>query len=89
MCCIPCVELEQKASGKFERISWDEALDEITSRFQQTIADYGAEAIMPCSYLGHEGLLNGLTVGDAFFNRSRGQPLPSVLCVSPVPALLI
>jgi len=46
-------------------MSWDAALDESADRFQQIIADYGVEAIMPCSYLGHEGLLNGLTVGDA------------------------
>jgi anaerobic selenocysteine-containing dehydrogenase len=58
-----------KGSGQFERISWDAALDEIANRFKEIIAQYGAEAILPCSYLGHEGLLNGLTVGDAFFNR--------------------
>jgi len=55
-----------KGSGQFERISWDTALDEITTRFQETIAKYGSEAIMPCSYLGHEGLLNGLGMGMLF-----------------------
>jgi len=58
-----------KGSGRFERISWDDALDEIASRFRSTIAERGPEAIMPVSYLGTEGILNGLNVGDPFFNK--------------------
>lgn len=78
----PMRRVGAKGSGKFERISWDEALNEITKRFQQTIAEYGAEAIMPCSYLGHEGLLNGLTVGDAFFNRLGATVTERTMCIS-------
>jgi anaerobic selenocysteine-containing dehydrogenase len=56
-----------KGSGRFERISWDDALDEIATRFRSISAEYGPEAIMPVSYLGTQGILNGLNVGDAFF----------------------
>ncbi|MGY1694876.1 molybdopterin-dependent oxidoreductase [Geodermatophilus sp. SYSU D00814] len=58
-----------KGSGRFERISWDEALDEIAGRFTEIVETSGAEAIMPVSYLGTQGILNGLNVGDPFFNR--------------------
>jgi anaerobic selenocysteine-containing dehydrogenase len=58
-----------KGSGAFERISWDDALDEIAGRFRDAIATHGAESIMPVSYLGTEGILNGLNVGDPFFNK--------------------
>ena len=58
-----------KGSGRFERVSWDEALDEIAGRFRASIAEHGAESIMPVSYLGTEGILNGLNVGDPFFNK--------------------
>jgi anaerobic selenocysteine-containing dehydrogenase len=58
-----------KGSGRFERISWDDALDAIVARFRATIAEHGAESIMPVSYLGTEGVLNGLNVGDPFFNK--------------------
>lgn len=78
----PMRRVGAKGSGQFERISWDEALDEIRDRFQQIIAEYGAEAIMPCSYLGHEGLLNGLTVGDAFFNRLGSTITERTFCIS-------
>jgi anaerobic selenocysteine-containing dehydrogenase len=78
----PMRRVGQKGSGQFERISWDAALDEITSRFKQIINDYGSEAIMPSSYLGHEGLLNGLTVGDAFFNRLGSTIAERTFCIS-------
>jgi anaerobic selenocysteine-containing dehydrogenase len=58
-----------KGSGEFTRISWDEALDEIARRFRSAIAEHGPETIMPVSYLGTQGILNGLNVGDPFFNR--------------------
>ena len=58
-----------KGSGRFERISWDEALDTIASTFRAKIAAHGPETVMPVSYLGTQGVLNGLTVGDAFFHR--------------------
>ena len=78
----PMRRVGAKGSKQFERISWDDALDEIASRFGQIIGEYGAEAIMPCSYLGHEGLLNGLTVGDAFFNRLGATISERTFCAS-------
>ena len=58
-----------KGSGQFTRVCWDEALDEIAGRFRSAIAEHGAETVMPVSYLGTEGILNGLNVGDPFFNK--------------------
>jgi len=78
----PMRRVGPKGSGQFERISWEAALDEIHDRFEQIINQYGAEAIMPCSYLGHEGLLNGLTVGDAFFNRLGATITERTFCIS-------
>ena len=34
----------------WQRITWDEALDDITSRFRSIIAEFGSEAILPFSY---------------------------------------
>jgi len=58
-----------KGSGQFSRVSWEEALDEIAGRFRSAIAGHGPETVMPVSYLGTEGILNGLNVGDPFFNK--------------------
>lgn len=58
-----------KGAGHFERISWDEAIEEIARRWKDIVATSGPKAILPYSYLGTQGILNGLTVGDAFFNK--------------------
>ncbi len=58
-----------KGSGQFARISWDEALAEIKAGWTRIIDARGPTAILPYSYLGTEGILNGLNVGDPFFNK--------------------
>ncbi len=45
-----------KGSKQFERITWDEALDEITTKWKAIIEEHGPHAIMPNSYLGNQGL---------------------------------
>ena len=49
-----------KGSGRFTRISWDEALDTIAGRFGDVIARHGAEAIWPFLGSGSMGLLQGV-----------------------------
>ena len=69
-----------KGSKKFERITWDEALDEITSKWQAIIKEYGPQAIMPNSYLGNQGLVHGLNGGDAFFARMGATVTERTFC---------
>ncbi|RME35296.1 MAG: molybdopterin oxidoreductase family protein [Gammaproteobacteria bacterium] len=69
-----------RGSKEFTRISWDEALDEITGRWQAIIAESGPEAILPYSYLGHQGLVHGLNGGDAFFNRMGATVCERTFC---------
>ncbi len=69
-----------KGSKEFERISWDDALNEITTRWKAIIDEYGPEAILPYSYLGHQGLVHGLNGGDAFFNRMGATVCERTFC---------
>ena len=69
-----------KGSKQFQRISWDEALDEITRRWKAIIKEYGPQAIIPYSYLGHQGLVHGLNGGDAFFNRLGATVCERTFC---------
>jgi anaerobic selenocysteine-containing dehydrogenase len=71
-----------KGSRQFTRISWDEAITEITARWKDIIARYGSQAIMPYSYLGNEGLVQGLTAGDAFFNCLGSTVNEKTFCAS-------
>ena len=64
----------------FERITWDEALDEITSRFRQIIASVGSEAILPYSFGGTLGVLNGASMDRRFFHRLGASQLERTIC---------
>ena len=78
----PMRRVGPKGSGQFERISWDEALATIKSKWDGIIGEHGSEAIMPHVYLGHQGTLNGLTSGDAFFNRLGSTVAEKTYCES-------
>jgi anaerobic selenocysteine-containing dehydrogenase len=78
----PMKRIGPKGGGQFQRISWDEALAEIKARWTDIIAKHGAQAIMPHAYLGHQGTLNGLTCGDAFFNRLGSTVAEKTYCES-------
>ena len=69
-----------KGSKQFERITWDEALDEITTKWKAIIEEYGPQAIMPYSYLGHQGLVHGLNGADAFFNKMGATVCERTFC---------
>ena len=71
----PLKRIGKKGEGKFTQVSWDEALDVIRSKWTAIINDYGPTAILPNSYLGSSGLINGLVVGDPFFN-TLGASIP-------------
>ena len=71
-----------KGAGEFVPITWDEALHTIAGRFKEIIAEFGAEAILPCNYLGNQGLLSGLYCGSPFFNRLGASIAMRTFCNS-------
>ncbi|MFI5113610.1 MAG: molybdopterin-dependent oxidoreductase, partial [Terriglobales bacterium] len=68
------------AVSAFERISWDEALDEITHKLRRIIAEFGVEAILPYSYGGTLGVLNGASMDRRFFHRLGASQLARTIC---------
>jgi molybdopterin guanine dinucleotide-containing S/N-oxide reductase-like protein len=64
----------------FERISWDQAVDEITSRFKTMVSEFGSEAILPYSYGGTLGALNGASMDRRFFHRLGASQLARNIC---------
>src|SRR5947207_3134373 len=69
-----------QANSTFKRISWDEALDEISSRFKQISSDFGSESILPYSYGGTLGTLNGASMDRRFFHRLGASQLLRAIC---------
>jgi anaerobic selenocysteine-containing dehydrogenase len=64
----------------WQRISWDEALDEITSRFRAISAEFGSEAILPYSFGGTLGALNSASMDRRFFHRLGASQLERAIC---------
>jgi len=71
-----------KGEGRFERITWDEALDTIAARLKSVAADFGPEAILPYSYAGTMGLLNGSGMDRRLFHRLGASRLDRTICSS-------
>ena len=64
----PLRRVGKKGEGEFERIGWDEALDEIAARLKALAAD-DPQAILPYSYAGTMGMVQYSSMDRRFFHR--------------------
>ena len=72
-----------KGEGRFARITWDEALATIATRFAEIArSDDGPQAIVPYSYAGTMGLLQGSSMDRRFFHRLGASLLDRTICAS-------
>jgi len=71
----------KKGEGKFKRISWDEALKEISNRIKEIIREHGPQAILHYEYAGHCGLLN-YYFPLRFFNVIDASGIKHTICDS-------
>ena len=71
----------KKGEGRFVPISWDEAVEEISSRWKDLTARYGAQCILPCSYAGTMGAVQR-NCGEGFFRAIGASELVRTLCSS-------
>ncbi len=78
----PQQRVGEKGSGAFRRISWEEAFDTIAERLGAIAREFGSEAILPYSYAGTMGLLNGSGMDRRFFHRLGASRLDRTICSS-------
>jgi anaerobic selenocysteine-containing dehydrogenase len=71
----------KKGEGKFRRITWDEALDEIAARLKALAAE-DPETILPCSYAGTMGMVQYMSMDRRFFHKLGASLLDRTLCSS-------
>ena len=82
----PAIRKGQKGRGDFKRVSWDEALQIITDKIRQVQREHGAEAILPLSYGGSNGLLTQDTTDATLFRRLGASRLLRTVCAAPTGA---
>jgi anaerobic selenocysteine-containing dehydrogenase len=76
----PMRRVGAKGSGEFARISWDEAIAEITTRWRDIVKQHGAQCILPYSYAGTIGLVQGAVTDNRFWNRLGASRLVRAIC---------
>ena len=77
----PLKRVGPKGSGHFVPVGWDEALDDIAARLQ-AIAARDAQAILPYSYAGTMGLVQGESISARFFHKLGASLLDRTICAS-------
>ena len=79
----PMRRVGPKGSGRFERISWDEALDEIAERLTAIRqSPDGPQAILPYSYAGTMGMVQGESMDRRFFHAIGASMLDRTICAT-------
>ncbi len=71
-----------KGEGRFEPASWDEALDDIAARLRGAAEAHGAQAVLPYSYAGTMGLVQGSSMDRRFFHRLGATLLARTICAA-------
>jgi anaerobic selenocysteine-containing dehydrogenase len=75
----PMKRVGKKGAGQFERVSWDEALQDIAVRLK-AIAVRDPQAILPYSYAGTMGLVQSEGIAARFFHKLGASLLDRTIC---------
>jgi anaerobic selenocysteine-containing dehydrogenase len=77
----PLKRTGRKGEGRFERVSWDQALDDIAGRLKK-IAAVDPQRIVPYSYAGTMGLVQGEAMASRFLHKLGASFLDRTICAS-------
>ena len=77
----PLKRVGPKGSGQFERVSWDAALSDIAARLT-SLAARDPESVLPYSYAGTMGLVQGESMDRRFFHKLGASLLDRTICSS-------
>lgn len=76
---VPQRRVGRKGEGRFEPISWDEALDEVATRVKANVAMFGEQSVLPFSYAGTMGIIER-DHPLAFFRALGASELDWTIC---------
>jgi anaerobic selenocysteine-containing dehydrogenase len=76
----PLKRVGAKGEGRFERISWDEALELVADGMRGAIERHGPESVLPYYHAGTMGMIQGRTMGDRLFAALGASRLALTIC---------
>jgi anaerobic selenocysteine-containing dehydrogenase len=82
----PGIRKGRKGEGRFERVTWGEALEVVARRMERAKAEFGGESILPYSYGGSNGLLTQDNLDATLWRRFGTSRLLRSLCAAPTGA---
>jgi anaerobic selenocysteine-containing dehydrogenase len=71
-----------REDGGFRRASWDEALDRVAEELLRARDEFGGESILPYSYMGTQGLIQGNTMSARVMNALGASALERTICAT-------
>lgn len=69
-----------KGEGKFEKISWDQALKEVAVKLKDSVAKHTGESVLPFGYMGTQGLIQKDAMSYRFFSKLGASNLAETIC---------
>ena len=78
----PLVRAGAKGEGEFRQVDWDEALDLAAAGLREAIDSHGAESVLPYSYMGTQGAIQGGSIANRFMNAIGATELVRTICAS-------
>ncbi|WP_194775280.1 molybdopterin-containing oxidoreductase family protein [Pararhodonellum marinum] len=69
-----------KGSGEFVKISWEQAISEVAAKLKDIIEQKGGEAILPYSFGGNQGMVQGGAISSRFFAHIGASQLERTIC---------
>lgn len=78
----PLKRIGKKGEGKFEPISWEKAISEVSDRLGAILSEKGGESVLPYSFGGNQGLVQGKSIPNRFFAHIGASQLERTICGS-------
>ncbi len=76
----PMERIGPKGSGKWRRLTWEQAWEKLIKKTHEVVDTYGSEAVLPYSYSGNYGAVGMRASADRFFNRLGSTVLDRLVC---------
>jgi anaerobic selenocysteine-containing dehydrogenase len=71
-----------RENGGFRQASWGEALDRVADGLTRAREEFGGESILPYSYMGTQGLIQGNTMSARVMNALGASELERTICAT-------
>ena len=78
----PLIRTGPKGRAAFREASWDEALDRVAEGLRSAIDAHGPESILPYSYAGTQGLIQGDLMSARVMNALGASDLERTICAT-------